>query len=106
MVNYFAWGGRVRPIVPIENGTLAPMYRRLIQKVDPDIVYSYCDLASEEVDWIDRNVNPWSLSRHRIGCQQFRGRSDYRPYLAFHPIRAVVAIPEMFNLRVRRMKGR
>jgi hypothetical protein len=98
-VNYLDWGGRLRPIVPAENGALSNTYRRLLSGADPDIVYAYCDLDPAEIDWIDRKIQPWSLIQHRLRPVQPGERPDYRPNLSFRAVSAKEAMVGMFGSR-------
>lgn len=90
--NYWAWGGRLRPIVPATNGELDAMYRRLLVGCDPDVVYLYCDLNTEVIAWMDRSIQPWSIVRHRDRPAPPGTRLDYRPVLPLHPVQSTAAL--------------
>jgi DNA-directed RNA polymerase subunit RPC12/RpoP len=91
--NYGAWGGRLRPIVPAVDGDISDVYRRLIVGSDPDIVYTYCDLSETCVKWLDRSLQPWSITRH-VPRQISVDRIDYRPRLPIHPVSSLAASAE------------
>lgn len=37
--NQTIWGGRLNPIIPVDNNIISPSYLEIIQEFDPDIVY-------------------------------------------------------------------
>lgn len=98
--NYWAWGGRLRPIVPAIDGDIGEVYRRLIVGSDPDIVYTYCDLSEACVHWLDRSLQPWSIARH-VPRQLANDRIDYRPRLPIHAVSSLAASVEFSKVAER-----
>jgi hypothetical protein len=58
------WGGRLFPIVPVIDGTISQSHWRLLQTVDPDLIYSYTALPQALVDRLVSEINPISMDRH------------------------------------------
>lgn len=96
-VNYLSWGGRLRPIVAATAGVVGPLARRLLLACDPDVIYSYCELTPDDVEWIDRHIQPWLVSYHRMRPSAPGQRPDYRPDLQCHPVPASAAMARMFS---------
>lgn len=60
-----SWGGRYNPIIPVFNGTIPESYWRLLNLTNPDILYSYCDLATSTLKKILNDIRPLDVRRHR-----------------------------------------
>ena len=52
------WGGRFNPIIPTSGAELKSDWWNLLIAVDPDIIYSFVNLADALVDRINRHVLP------------------------------------------------
>ncbi len=77
--NITCWGGRHNPVIPIFDGKITDSYWRLLNLVNPDILYSYCDLPAVVVARISSEIRPLNVLKHRsilTGDHQFRVRLD------------------------------
>lgn len=72
--NCSAWGGRYNPIIPVSGGEIPEPYWRLLALIDPDILYTYCDLPSDLVRRIATDVRPQNVLKHSapIDLEQLR----------------------------------
>lgn len=73
--NITRWGGRHNPVIPVLDGKITDSYWRLLNLVDPDVLYSYCDLPTNLVARISSVVRPLNVLKHRSipqGDRQFR----------------------------------
>jgi len=80
------WGGRFNLLVPCENGAIRPSYIPWLELYDPDIIYSYVDLADAEVALTHERFHPSFLVRHDFGHSDSRDQRAFRPGL---PIEAL-----------------
>ena len=77
---YSRWGGRFNPIVPCKNGAPQPSFLPWLETYDPDIIYSYVDLAKDAIRILQERINPSFLVGHEfIGVD--RDERAYRPKL-------------------------
>jgi hypothetical protein len=77
--NITCWGGRHNPVIPVLDGKITDSYWRLLNLVDPDILYSYCDLPAPLVARISSDIRPLNVLKHHSmlpGDHQFRVRLD------------------------------
>ena len=58
------WGGRLFPIIPVNNGVISSGYWSLLRRVDPDWIYSYTTIPQETVDQLLKEINPLAMERH------------------------------------------
>lgn len=63
--NYNIWGGRYNPIVPVVSGEITDSYWKLLHFVDPDVIYSYCDIPESLIHRLDHELCPLEIERHR-----------------------------------------
>lgn len=91
------WGGRFNPVVPTTEGNIRDDYKRLLEFVDPDVVYSYGSLSEPTVQYLDREVQPWKALKHRY-CDRPGEEPDHSPWishegLSVEPLVAHAAAP-------------
>jgi hypothetical protein len=58
------WGGAYWPIVPCDGRILPDDWWRVLEAVDPDLIYAICDLRGELHDEIQRRLAPAVLKDH------------------------------------------
>lgn len=76
------WGGRFSLLVPVKDGALEPSYLPWLTAYDPDIIYSYADLADSEVRMIHERLGPSELLKHRDNeARDVKDARYYRPNL-------------------------
>ena len=63
--NVDVWGGRHNPIIPISKGRVWPDYWRLLTVVDPDLIYTYVDLAEQTIAGLDEKLTLLKIERHQ-----------------------------------------
>ena len=85
------WGGRFNLLVPCENGVIRPSYVPWLGLYDPDIIYSYVDLAHPEIALIHEWFYPAFLVRHDFGRRDGRDERAFRPGLPMVPLGALSA---------------
>lgn len=83
---YGRWGGRFSLVVPCENGNIRPAYVPWLEVYDPDIIYSYVDLAEPIVEGLHERFGPAFLVRHDFFNMPERDRRAYRPRLPVTPL--------------------
>lgn len=59
------WGGRLNPIIPIDNGIIPLGYWNLMSSYDPDVVYSYPKLSADLIRKIDTEISPYHFVNHK-----------------------------------------
>ncbi len=62
--NVSAWGGRFNPIIPVLNGQVTDAYWELLKLVNPDIVYTFCDLGTGVCKRILTEIRPLDVLKH------------------------------------------
>jgi hypothetical protein len=62
--NVCSWGGRCNPIIPVVNGQIADSHWRLLRLVDPDVLYAYCNVATDLSKKILSDVRPLTVLKH------------------------------------------
>lgn len=88
----YVWGGRLSPIIPVIGGVISPAYWRLLEKVDPDWVYSYTLVSQETMDRLIRDIAPLHLKKHSDHLLQ-GDKPYYRPSIADELIRVHELLP-------------
>ena len=76
---YSRWGGRFSLIVPCADGQIIAGYWQWLEAFDPDIVYSYVDLAAEAVLEIHERLVPSDYIRHHLGNEPRLDLPGFRP---------------------------
>ncbi|MGH8388624.1 MAG: hypothetical protein ACRESJ_24625 [Pseudomonas sp.] len=76
---YSRWGGRFSLIVPCADGQIIAGYWQWLETFDPDIVYSYVDLAAEAVLEIHERLVPGDYILHRRGDKSRLDLPGFRP---------------------------
>jgi hypothetical protein len=77
--NLSSWGGRYNPIIPVFNGQVTDSYWKLLSVIDPDLIYTYCNLPADVLKRIATDVQPLDVLAHRSIPEQaadFRVRID------------------------------
>jgi hypothetical protein len=77
--NLSSWGGRYNPIIPVVNGQVTDSYWKLLSVIDPDLIYTYCNLPGDVLKRIATDVRPLDVLAHRSIPEQaadFRVRID------------------------------
>ena len=77
--NVSSWGGRYNPVIPILSGQITEAYWRLLNLINPDILYTYCDLPTALVKRILTELRPLDVIKHvplHSGSDRFRVRID------------------------------
>lgn len=77
---YSRWGGRFSLIVPCADGQIVAGYWQWLEAFDPDIVYSYVDLAAEAVLEIHERLVPADYILHRLGDKPKLDLHGFRPH--------------------------
>ena len=74
--NSCCWGGRFNPVIPVVSGEIPEPYWRLLDLIDPDIFYLYCDIEVRTAERIHTQLRPLTALKPR----QYRGRDqdDFR----------------------------
>lgn len=85
------WGGRFNLLVPCENGAIRPSYIPWLELYDPDIIYSYVDLADAETTLIHERFYPAFLVRHDFGHRDSWDQRAFRPGLPIEPLGSLSA---------------
>jgi hypothetical protein len=94
--NITCWGGRHNPVIPVLDGKITDSYWRLLNLVNPDILYSYCDLPASLVARISSDIRPLTVLKHRsmlAGDRQFCVRLDEQASVISVLKRSVQDIP-------------
>jgi hypothetical protein len=76
---YSRWGGRFSLVVPCADGQIVAGYWQWLDAFDPDIVYSYVDLAVEAVLEIHERLVPGDYIFHRLGDKPRLDLFGFRP---------------------------
>ena len=77
---YSRWGGRFNLIVPCESSAPRPAFLPWIEAYDPDIIYSYVDLAENTIKSLQERITPSFLVRHEF-IGENRDKRAFRPKL-------------------------
>jgi hypothetical protein len=80
---YSRWGGRFSLIVPCAAGRIVTDYWRWLETFDPDIVYSYAELAREAVLEIHERLVPADYILHRLRDKVSLDLFEFRPKFHF-----------------------
>jgi hypothetical protein len=56
--NICSWGGRFNPLIPVIEGKIPDSYWRLLEFVDPDLLYAYCDLEADTSSKVVSELGP------------------------------------------------
>src|SRR5689334_3490889 len=75
------WGGRFNLIVPCERGQIRQAYLPWLAAYDPDIIYSYVDLADVVIERLHERLYPGFLIQHNFYTLAQRDRHAYSPNL-------------------------
>lgn len=62
--NVSTWGGRYNPVIPVVDGEIPESYWHLLQIVNPDLLYTYCDLSASTVVRILADIRPLDVRKH------------------------------------------
>jgi hypothetical protein len=73
--NVSSWGGRYNPVIPVTDGQITEPYWKLLNVVDPDILYAYCELSTETINRIILDIRPLDVLKHDTSRQ-----SPHHPY--------------------------
>jgi hypothetical protein len=76
---YSRWGGRFSLIVPCADRQIVSGYWQWLEAFDPDIVYSYVDMAAEAVLEIHERLVPADYILHRLGDKPRLDLPGFRP---------------------------
>lgn len=76
---YSRWGGRFSLIVPCADGQLVNDYWQWLESFDPDIVYSYVNLAAGAVLEVHERLVPADYILHRLGDKPRLDLHGFRP---------------------------
>lgn len=76
---YSRWGGRFSLIVPCMEGQIVAGYWQWLEAFDPDIVYSYVNLAAEAVLEIHDRLVPGDYILHPLGNEPRPDLQGFRP---------------------------
>ncbi|MCA1393777.1 hypothetical protein I6F20_32690 [Bradyrhizobium sp. IC3123] len=72
------WGGRYSLICPCVDGYPQPAYLRWLKVFDPDIVYSFTDLADQSLYRLREELGPAYITRHREPSKNPPTAHDFR----------------------------
>ena len=86
---YGRWGGRFSLIVPCETGEIRPAYLPWIEAYDPDIIYSYIDLADSVIEKLHDQFYPSFLVKHEFYKGVERDAYAFRPQLPLSPLNSL-----------------
>lgn len=67
--NVSSWGGRYNPVIPVLDGHVTEPYWQLLKLVNPDILYTYCDLPTGVLTRIVTEIRPLDVLRHDQSLQ-------------------------------------
>lgn len=72
--NISSWGGRYNPIIPLIDGKITEPYWKLLELVDPDILYTYHALTPALIKRISADLRPLDVLKRdpRIEPSQLR----------------------------------
>lgn len=76
---YSRWGGRFSLVVPCVNCQIVAAYWQWLEAFDPDIVYSYINLAAEAVLEIHERLVPSDYIFHPLGKEPRLDLQGFRP---------------------------
>jgi hypothetical protein len=82
------WGGRYSLICPCVGGYPTPNYQRWLRSFDADIIYSFVELAGENVRRLREEFGPAYITRHRTPAELPKPH-DFRVEL---PIKALTSL--------------
>ena len=74
--NVSCWGGRYNPIIPLIEGKITEPYWRLLELIDPDILYTYHDLNIELIKRISTDLRPLDVLKRDPRFQSNRLQID------------------------------
>ncbi|TDW67586.1 hypothetical protein EDF57_102472 [Novosphingobium sp. PhB55] len=97
---YSRWGGRFSLIAPCSQGRIAARYWDWLEAYDPDIVYAYAPLASDEEERIHGRLQPSLLEKHQVREQGEPDLGWFRPSYGVSPLSSLSTI-----FRVARHRG-
>ena len=97
---YSRWGGRRTLIIPAtENEGIHEDFQRWLYLYDPDIIYSYVNLADDIVAKIHETYCPLYLKKTRNLRQPTDTARDYFPDLSLEALRSVSVFPLLLDRR-------
>ncbi|MBK7464651.1 MAG: hypothetical protein IPJ50_19405 [Betaproteobacteria bacterium] len=80
---YSRWGGRFSLIIPCADGRIVGDYWSWLETFDPEIVYSYVELAGDAVLEIHERLVPADYILHRLGDEPRLDLFGFRPKYHF-----------------------
>ena len=76
--NVKSWSGRYNPVIPVVDGNVPESYWRLLKLVDPDLLYTYCDLSTQLIQRVIQDVRPLDVIKHNPALQAPNSQSRVR----------------------------
>ena len=89
---YSIWGGRFSLIVPCEDGKPIPAFLPWLKTFDPDLIYTYIDLADDVQRQLHETFYPSALQYHWFG-REGEGHLNYKPSPAISPLSIATLLP-------------
>lgn len=74
--NISSWGGRYNPIIPLIDGKITEPYWKLLELIDPDILYTYHDLTTDLIKRIITDLRPLDVLKRDPRFEPSRLRID------------------------------
>lgn len=103
---YGRWGGRFSLIVPCANGCIPGDYWHWLEAYDPDVVYSYVDLARDIILEIHARLNPAQLGLHQRRSPEPRvDVYGFKPHYDSFPLSSLSTIFWLSRFRVNHQSG-
>jgi len=102
---YGRWGGRFSLVVPCINGQIDPSYWPWLKAYDPDIVYSYVQLASAEVLRVHERLSPAKYEVHKLGREPRLDIFGFKPSYDVSPLSSLSTIFKLARYSSRAIDG-
>ncbi len=64
--NVCSWGGRYNPIIPLVDAEVPESYWPFLDVVNPDVIYSYCELSAKVIERFLIQIRPLELTIHKF----------------------------------------
>lgn len=99
--NYGLWGGRFNPIVPVYKGEIAEPFWSLLKYTDPDLVYTYTQLAQSTINRMEREILPWHIEAHPPHLLEPHPKPHFVPWASERLVNSRQALPLVMSQRSR-----
>lgn len=96
---YRRWGGRFSLIVPCDDDKIRASYWPWLESFDPDIVYSYVELASPEILEIHERLGPSTYEQHKHHGEPRLDVFGFKPDYGTSPLSSLSTIFRLFRYR-------